>query len=214
MAPIAWSDEHRKGEESIFQRSRDAGWLARGARESVDSIRYLIDLDGHVMRDPPECFTLGHPWEVVERSHARWATATSITAVDVAAACLARLYCPPRQDGRDVDLHGIVKKDNAAHLPAPAVAWAQKARTDPRYNELVEIRHRFLHRVHPTQGYLVSQNPLQRMALVVPRTMKLRDGLEVPLQIDVLIPEVMETAAVFAQDHVAAFLVAAARGDL
>jgi hypothetical protein len=57
--------------------------------EAAASLHYLVDLDAHLISDPPNAEVLGHAWDMVDRSHARWATTVAITALDLCASALA-----------------------------------------------------------------------------------------------------------------------------
>ena len=61
------------------------------AVSAVDSLYYLDDID--LEFDTSRQHLLGHVRDVIDISHAWWATGTSITALDLCAAGLGRVFC-------------------------------------------------------------------------------------------------------------------------
>lgn len=63
------------------------------AIECMDGSHYLVDLDEHLVSSDAATDVLGHHWQVVDMAHVRWPTGTAISALDLCAAALGRLYC-------------------------------------------------------------------------------------------------------------------------
>jgi len=82
----------------------EAGALLQWARLSVEALYYLDDIDaafGVTLLVP------GQKTQVVELAHARWATGTCITALDLTAAALGRALGRHTGD-RELDLRSFV----------------------------------------------------------------------------------------------------------
>src|SRR5438874_9903263 len=69
----------------------ESGALLLFAVWAVESLYYLGDLDQRL--DPSQATIGEHSADVVDVAHARWATGTCITALDLCAAALGRALC-------------------------------------------------------------------------------------------------------------------------
>jgi hypothetical protein len=67
----------------------DAGALFLWAAWTVESLQYLDEIDLAYELDPPAG---GHHCDIIDVAHARWATTTSITALDLCAAGLGQAF--------------------------------------------------------------------------------------------------------------------------
>src|SRR6266481_6554674 len=72
-------------------RNPDAGALLLWAAWCIDCLYYLDDVD--YAYDSSHRAVGGHQPQVVDIAHARWATGTCITALDLCAAALGRTFC-------------------------------------------------------------------------------------------------------------------------
>ncbi len=124
----------------------DPAALVRWAMWAVDSLFYLSDLDAQVdVPSPPG----SHSWEVVDLAHARWAASTSVGAIDLCAAALARQLAVPTRTrrGRDheYDLDDLKRAAKAGSVVGPAALWAGAVWSDPDVRLLTSIRHPTTH---------------------------------------------------------------------
>jgi hypothetical protein len=127
-----------------------AVWAAEGSD-------YLEKLDaGHTAGPVPA--GAPHPG-LVDISHVRWATANAITAIDLCAATVGRLFCGVSGTWelslRDFDPKGSSKPKHQAEVerrrklvPQDAqdfLRWVKDTLADPRYVELHDARNPFTH---------------------------------------------------------------------
>jgi hypothetical protein len=222
MPHVTWTDRQRAGEASIAGMNREAGHRVHGARECVDALFYLIDLDAEVMPEPLEPTIIGHSWEVVEATHARWALVTAITAVDLCAAAIGRLFCNISGDAHDLSVRSTQmtsnrrRRERLKHIPEGPAGWLRSVHDDPTFRLLKDMRDRLTHQIHERAQYYVSDfsggfdlrslKPMERMMLEVPMS-KLgieRFGTGAAAQFS--IPDVIAKAAEFAHFRVGHFL--------
>lgn len=131
---------------------------------AVESLYYLEDL---AYKNDAGLSLVGvHSPEIRDIAHARWATGTSITSLDLCAAALGRECCKWVKS-RELDLRDFdparTNKDiivrRRALLPATALAWINGVFSDVRYKEIHGARNplthsrliRNLHTNHPTK---------------------------------------------------------------
>ena len=163
----------------IRHQNPDAGALLLFAVWAVDSLHYLANLDR--AHDLSASTIDDHHPDVVEVAHVRWATGTSITALDLCAAGLGRALCahigPRELDIGDFDpatpSKPIVRLRGL--LPLDARLWVDALYADPRYKQIVAARHSLTH-ARLTRHFAV---PRQRLRLQVEN-----DALDVPTLID------------------------------
>jgi hypothetical protein len=75
----------------VRYKAPEAGALFVWAATSVEALHYLDDLDAAFACSPK---TVGnHNFDVVDVAHARWATTTCVTAIELCAAALGRAFC-------------------------------------------------------------------------------------------------------------------------
>jgi hypothetical protein len=105
----------------------DIGALIIWATWAAEGLDYLNDIDD--LRNGGKLSTDGHSSQIVQVSHVRWATSSSITSIDLSAAALARECCGwnghNERDLRDFDPSGDEKKAQRWRnpLPASALSW-------------------------------------------------------------------------------------------
>jgi hypothetical protein len=155
MAADNWSRDPQAAGRRPNLMNADAQARLSFAIECVDALHYLVDLDDHLIPNDVATEVLGHGWQVVDIAHVRWAAATAITALDLCAAALGRLYCG--MSGWDLSVEKAARnkthwKTLAAHEQASG--WITAVRGDHRYNELLQLRHALTHSVRP-RSYIV-----------------------------------------------------------
>lgn len=124
-------------------------WWAVGAAEGV---QYLSDLDqsvlswgdGRIHIDP----------DMVDATHVRWATGTAITAIDLLAAAIGRLYCANTGNEYALTWFDVSVPDRKmsqratermTKLPAEFAQWVTDTLADSRYLLLKGMRDPFTH---------------------------------------------------------------------
>lgn len=104
--------------------------------------------------------------EIVDISHVRWAVGSSITALDLCAAVLGRLYCLDIVVRRQLDMRSFDPsgKDIKAvgrermRLPTPVVEWVDSVLADLRYCEVLQARNPL---THSRVRRVLSNNPAE-----------------------------------------------------
>ena len=156
MAPYEWSRDPIAAAHRLNPANPAAQARLTFAVECVDGLHYLTDLDEHLIPIDTATPVLGHNWQVVDMAHVRWAADSAITALDLCAAVLGRLYCGITEDKRDLSV-GSARAEHwkAEHWKALTVApgepskWVAAVRGDDGYKLLLELRHELTHRVRP-----------------------------------------------------------------
>jgi hypothetical protein len=124
-----------------------AVWAAEGTD-------YLEKLDaGHPGGDSlvPPC---GFKPDMVDMAHVRWATGNAITAIDLCAATIGRLFCGPIH-GNELSLRSFdpacaaryqtAVNGRRSSLPRDFLAWLDDTLADQRYIDLRSARNPFTH---------------------------------------------------------------------
>ena len=149
-----------------------AGALFLWAAWAVDSLHYLDDIDRAFDRSPDSAF--GRSPDVVDVSHARWATATCMTALDLCAAALGRAFCghtgTHELDLGDFDPSSRPSNDKEArraHLPEPACQWLDEVLADPDYRIVKAARDWLTHSRLNRHFFLNVGGAPQRLSLEV-----------------------------------------------
>lgn len=129
-------------------RNQDAGSRLGFAADCVNGLQYLYDLD--IDLAPTQCATdvLGHNWQIVDVSHARWALGTAVTAMDLCAAALGRLHCGIGGNAHDLAMPAVTHRAELTALPG-VQKWANAVEADPHYQTVREIRRDLTHQVRP-----------------------------------------------------------------
>jgi hypothetical protein len=140
-----------------------------------------------------------HRPDVVDVAHARWATGTCVTALDLCAAGLGRSFCA-HGGARELDLacfdSSQPSKRNVAcraQLPPSVLKWVDSVYADSEYKSIKEARDWLVHRRLKRHFALSTGGPLRRLKLEL-GTMQLE------------VRDVVEVARDVATRHVAAFL--------
>ncbi|HEY1307709.1 MAG TPA: hypothetical protein VGF24_29360 [Vicinamibacterales bacterium] len=113
---------------------------------ATDSLYYLSDVDA---RDDLSRSTIdGHRPDIVDIAHARWATGTCITALDVCAAALGRVFCHHTR-ARELSIADYFSKRAALKLrpllPVAAVTWIDAVQADAGYQTVKTARDSLTH---------------------------------------------------------------------
>lgn len=161
MAHRPWSFSPHVILESFQHQCSDQEGVAllQWAFWSADTLKYLsdIDIEYSATRHTPG----DHPSNIVDIAHARWAATTAMTALDLAAAALARIFCNHREE-KEFDLadfeYSLNKRssrnyDKANLLPNEFKIWVNAVLCDPAYKDIKEIRDKLVHRRLPRQVY-------------------------------------------------------------
>ena len=126
-----------------------AGALFAWAAWTVESLHYLDDIDRSY--DTLRTAIDGHRRDVVDVAHARWATSTCITALDLCAAGLGRSFCG-HSGVKEFDLGSFaLKKPSSrqaarrADLPVLALHWVNAVLSDMDYLTIKAARDWLIH---------------------------------------------------------------------
>ena len=121
-------------------------------------MHYLADLDAYYNRE--RNVPGSHKRDVVDLAHARWATGTAVTALDLCASAIGRALCK-HQGKTELDLGDFdqtTRRSNRKQqqlqqrlqqLPPPALQWINGVFVDPAFEQLKEARHALTHRTLP-----------------------------------------------------------------
>jgi hypothetical protein len=127
----------------------ESGALLRFGVWAVESLHYLGDVDRAI--DPSRATIGDHQADVVDVAHARWATGTCITAIDLCAAALGRALCAHRGK-RELDIGDFdLEREQTparrlrANLPAKAQQWIDTVLADPDYKQIKAARDSLTH---------------------------------------------------------------------
>lgn len=186
----------------------DAGALLTWAVWTCHSLDYLKRLDDHAFGSQPRVLHEGPP-DIVDLAHVRWASGSAVTALDLCAATLGRLYAGGAS-AKELALVDLSSKSKLAPtlrhtIPAPGIAWVDAALADADYVMLKRTRNPMTHSriVRTLQAGTVSPGPHgQRTLLPVGPNGALVDAREVVV-----------TADRFAFRNVESFLDGVMRGD-
>jgi hypothetical protein len=174
--PVIQSFEARRG-------TPEAGALFVWAVRTVESLHYLDDMD-HVYNTS---FTVinGHSHEVLDVAHARWATSTCITALDLCAAGLGRSFCghTSQHELNLIDFAGrklsflrtfrfCFRRSQPAkraarykQLPTPAAQWVDSVLADADYKRIKATRNWLVHSRLPLHYTIAPGGPRVRLKL-------------------------------------------------
>jgi hypothetical protein len=199
MPPFKWTSDPIELIQSFETRHKNpfSGALFAWAVWTVESLHYLDDIDRAY--ETSHAVSGAHRLDVVDVAHARWATGTCITALDLCAAGLGRSFCAHNQP-RELDLAGFdpskpSKRQDARRtlLPAPARQWVDEVCADVHYKQIKGARDWLVHSRLIRHFTLDAGGPLQRLKLEIETT---QFGVR----------HVVEVARDVATQHVAAFL--------
>ena len=133
----------------------EIGGLLLFAIAGVNSLYYLDDLDANY--DASRNAVGGHPHDVIDVAHLRWATGTCITALDLCVAVLGRAFSghrgphelhiaafDPQSCSRDrINLQRCERR--RSRLPANALNWIDAVLSDSDYIRVRTVRHSLTH---------------------------------------------------------------------
>lgn len=149
MPPLTWPTDPVKIVQDFETRHRQpqAGALLAWAAWTVDTLKYLDDLD--LGYDTHRITRGEHRPDVIDVAHARWATGTCMTALDLCAAALARGFCGHTK-AREIDMGDLSPTSGRStairkSLPLAAVAWVDCVLGDPDYVVVKEARDSLTH---------------------------------------------------------------------
>jgi hypothetical protein len=107
----------------------------------VDGMHYLHDLDPFNLSDDR---VVGYQVAQRQLAHARWTVGDAITAVDLCAAALGRLFANYPKGSLEMDLRGAEQQ----LLPHPVAGpWISEVVSDPDYKRVLEFRKAGVHRI-------------------------------------------------------------------
>lgn len=151
MPPFDWPNEPVGIVQEFEARHRSpaSGALLLFAVWTVDSLYYLNDVDGEDDLSQPT--NRGHRPDVVDVAHARWATASCTSALDLCAAAFGRALCGHTKR-RELDLAAFQPNRLSdptnrlrASLPRSALLWIDQVISDQRYRDIKEVRNLLTH---------------------------------------------------------------------
>jgi len=161
-----------------------AGALFAWAIWAVDSLHYLDDIDRAY--NTSQAVIGAHRPDVVDVAHARWATATCITALDLCAAGIGRSFCahvkPRELDLASFDSCQLSKRklDLRALLPPLVLQWVDSVCADVQYKEIKKARDWLVHSRVSRHFTLSTGGPPQRLKLEIDkRQLEVRHVIEV-----------------------------------
>lgn len=151
MAPHEWSGDPEAAARRLSRVNGDAQARVSFAVECVNGLHYLADLDDHLVPRDAATNVLSHGWQAVDMAHARWAAGSAITALDLCAAALGRLYCGISGDRRDLSVESVRDKhwETLTTALGNPSRWIAAVRGDHRYKDLLRLRHELTHQVQP-----------------------------------------------------------------
>jgi len=193
MAPFNWRVDPTDLIKSFEARHKNpaSGALFFWAVWSVESLHYLDDIDRTY--DTSHATIGGHRPDIVDVAHARWATATCTTALDLCAAGLGRAFCQ-QQGTRELALkHFAPNQDRRKKLPPAARKWVDAVHADPKYQTIKQSRNFLTHSRIPRHFTLATAGPPQRLELEL-------DGTKVGVR------QLIEDARDCATRHVSEFV--------
>ena len=195
MPPFSWHADPMDLIRSFETRHQNptSGALFCWAAWAVDSLHYLDDIDNAY--DTSHATISGHSPDVVDVAHVRWATATSITALDLCAAGLGRAFCQ-HQGTHELDLADFAPgshQDRRTKLPPTARKWVDAVHADPQYKTIKQSRNFLTHSRILRHFTLAAGGPPQRLQLEL-------DGTKVEVR------QLIENARDCATRHVSEFI--------
>lgn len=140
MPPYAWS----------YGGALDAGHGLLGwAQLAVDGLYWLVDVDDHAFEGNRRNLK-GHNDVAIDMAHARWATVTAKTAVDLCAAELGVRYADKDFWGHRLLAVEDLKESKklSSTLPKLARQWVSRVLDDSDYEIVKAARDPFTHRFH------------------------------------------------------------------
>jgi hypothetical protein len=175
MPPYIWLNDPIELIQKFENRHKhpDAGALIAWGVWAVECLHYLDDVD--LAFEASQLMVAGHKPDIVDVAHARWATGTCITALDLCAASLGRAICG-HTGPREFDLSYFDPAGKAstkiqarrAQLPLAAKQWVDSVLADPDYNEVKSARDWLTHSRLKRHLFVGAPGPPQRLSLELP----------------------------------------------
>jgi hypothetical protein len=155
----------------------EGGALLAWALSCVEALHYLVDFDATY--DATRWAPGEHNSAVIDVAHARWATGTSVTALDLCAAAFGRAYCK-HTGPMELDLGSFVasgskrQRSRWSALPPGAQKWLTAVDADPAFAEVKAVRDALTHRRLPRRFYasVGSPSPDPRLDIDVGSSLK------------------------------------------
>jgi uncharacterized integral membrane protein len=124
--------------QAIGARNDDAGRCLRWATQATQALDYLKDLHKALpkSRELPD----GHDVLAIQVAHARWASATSMTAIDLCAAALGYLYLPRRGKDAYYDFRLLRKKITTVRTHPGTTEWIDQVNNNADFKLIDGIR--------------------------------------------------------------------------
>ena len=187
MPPFEWPIEPTKilqGFEECHNETH-AGALFGGARVCVENLHYLADLDIDLDRAQSEERFAGHNLFFADVAHARWATSTCITALDLCAAGLGCAFC----DNKNTNEFSLRYFDTSegkkrafkyrSKLTSACCHWIDGVLADQQFLEIKAARNELIHSLPNQHFHSRVGAPRQRLKLTVNNhNLSVRDLIE------------------------------------
>jgi hypothetical protein len=148
MPRHVWATDPAQAIQPFEVRTNDpqAGALLFWATTAVDSLHYLDDID--LQYENFGSVVGSHSSSEVDVAHARWATSSCVTALDLCAAAIGRWCCGHRHT-RELAVSSFAQTARCMprrnRLSQPALAWIDGLLSDPHYQTVKAARDALIH---------------------------------------------------------------------
>lgn len=180
MPPISWPfDAHRTVRAyGTRVQAAEAEALLLWSIWTVESLFYLDDLDAAY--DLSRQSTGNHSPDIIDVAHGRWATVSCVTALDLAAAALARVYCS-HTGPQEVSVSQLNPRGRSGSprvrraqtlrstMPPLALDWVDALLADVNYATVCSARHSLTHARSPRHFRFEDDGPA-RLELHIGKT--------------------------------------------
>ena len=152
MPPFIWTKDPSQTVVDFEVRhvAPEAGALLLWAISCVDALHYLADIDESYSSS--RSLPATHKPDVVDVAHARWATSSCITSLDLCAAAFGRAFCK-HSGPQELDLghfdpsrHSKKQQPLRALLPETALNWITGVYDSPDFTIIKTARDSLTHR--------------------------------------------------------------------
>ena len=133
--------------QTLGSRNDDAGRCLRWAAQATQALDYLKDL--HEALPKSRELSGGHDVLAIQVAHARWASATSMTAIDLCAAALGYLYLPRCSKDAYYDFRQLCKKITTVRTHPGTTEWIDQVNNNADFKLIDGIRDPLVHRTLP-----------------------------------------------------------------
>ena len=182
MPPLIWASDPLVAilDFETRHKSPAAAALFSWAVWAVDSLHYLDDIDS--VYDTSYVTVGGHRPDVVDVAHARWATGTAATALDLCAAGLGRAFCNHNASKElalvQFDPTERRVQQRRTRLPPRACQWVDMVLADANYLQIKEARDWLTHSRLRRHFTLAAGGPPQRLELELAVKVSVRKLIE------------------------------------